>query len=205
VKDTKLIIQAHAHTDHMEGLARFKELTGAKVLVMSGDVDVVADGGKSDFRSDGRQLWKPVKTDQILQDGENVRLGGVTMVAHRTAGHTKGCTTWSTVVEENGQKYNVAFICSLSLNNRVPLVGNKQYPTIAEDYKESFSFLKNFPADVFLVSHTHWFNFDEKLKRMEQGSRTNPFIDPEGYRAYLALKEKEFLAQLEKDQASAPR
>jgi metallo-beta-lactamase class B len=205
VKDTKLIIQAHAHTDHMEGLARFKELTGAKVLVMLGDVDVVADGGKSDFRSDGRQLWKPVKTDQILHDGENVRLGGVTMVAHRTAGHTKGCTTWSTVVEENGQKYNVAFICSLSLNNRVPLVGNKQYPTIAEDYKKSFSFLKNFPSDVFLVSHTHWFNFDEKLKRMEQGSRTNPFIDREGYRAYLVLKEKEFLAQLEKEQASAPR
>jgi metallo-beta-lactamase class B len=205
VKDTKIVIQAHAHTDHMEGLARFKELTGAKVLVMSGDVDVVADGGKSDFRSDGRQLWKPVKADQILQDGENVRLGGVTMVAHKTAGHTRGCTTWSTVVEENGQKYNVVFICSLSLNNRVPLVGNKQYPTIADDYKKSFSFLKNFPADIFLVSHTHWFNMDEKIKRMEQGSRTNPFIDREGYRAYLADKEKEFLAQLEKEQASAPR
>ena len=205
VKDTKLIIQAHAHTDHIEGLARFKELTGAKVLVMSGDVDVVADGGKSDFRSDGRQLWKPVKADQVLQDGENVRLGGVTMVAHRTAGHTKGCTTWSTVVEENGQKYNVVFICSLSLNNRVPLVGNKQYPTIADDYKKSFSFFKNFQADIFLVSHTHWFNMDEKIKRMEQGSRTNPFIDREGYRAYLAEKEKEFLAQLQKDQASAPR
>jgi metallo-beta-lactamase class B len=205
VKDTKLIIQAHAHTDHIEGLARFKELTGAKVLVMSEDVEVVADGGKSDFRSDGRQLWKPVKADQILRDGENVRLGGVTMVAHRTAGHTKGCTTWSTVVEENGQKYNVVLICSLSLNNRVPLVANKKYPTIAEDYKKSFSFFKNFPADVFLVSHTHWFNMDEKIKRMEQGSPTNPFIDREGYRAYLGDKEKEFLAQLQKDQASVPR
>ena len=169
VKDTKIIIQAHAHTDHVEGLARFKELTGAKVLVMPGDAEVIADGGKSDFRSDGRQLWKPVQADQVLQDGENVQLGGVTMVAHRTAGHTKGCTTWSTVVEENGQKYNVVFICSLSLNNRVSLVGNKKYPTIAEDYKKSFSLLKNLPSDVFLVSHTHWYNMDEKLKRMEQG------------------------------------
>jgi metallo-beta-lactamase class B len=91
------------------------------------------------------------------------------------------------------------------LNNRVPLVGNKLYPTIAEDYKKSFASFKNFQADVFLVSHTHWFNMDEKLKRMEQGSRTNPFIDREGYRAYLADKEKEFLAQLQKEQASAPR
>ena len=78
-------------------------------------------------------------------------------------------------------------------------------PTIAEDYKKSFSLLKNLPSDVFLVSHTHWFNMEEKLKRMEQKPPTNPFIDREGYRAYLAEREKEFLAQLHKDQASAPR
>ena len=77
--------------------------------------------------------------------------------------------------------------------------------TFAEDYKKSFSLLKNLPADVFLVSHTHCFNMDQKIERMEEGSPTNPFIDREGYRAYLADKEKEFLAQLQKDQASSPR
>jgi metallo-beta-lactamase class B len=201
VKDTKFILQAHAHTDHVEGLARLKELTGAKILVMSGDEEVIADGGKSDFRSDGRQLWKPVRADRILQDKENVRLGGVTMVAHRTAGHTKGCTSWTTTVDESGRKHNVVFICSLSLNDRVPLVGNKKYPAIADDYKKSFSFFKNLSSDVFLVSHTRWFNMDEKLKRMAQGSSTNPFIDPEGYRAYIAEREQAFVTQLQKDQA----
>jgi metallo-beta-lactamase class B len=205
VKNTKIIIQAHAHSDHIEGLARLKELTGAKVLIMSEDADVVADGGKTDFRSDGRQLWKPVRADQILHDGEKVQLGGVTMVAHKTAGHTKGCTTWSTVAEENGRKYNVVFICSLSLNDKVPLVANSKYPAIAEDYKKSFSSLKNLPCDVFLVSHTHWFNFDEKLKRMQQGAATNPFIDPQGYKTYLAEREQAFLTQLQKDQAAASR
>ena len=200
VKDTKIIIQAHAHSDHIEGLARLKEMTGAKVLVMAGDADVVADGGKTDFRSDGRQLWKPVRADQILRDGEKVELGGVTMVAHLTPGHTKGCTTWSTVAEENGRKYNVVFICSMSLNDKVPLVRNPKYPTIAEDYKKSFSFLKSFPCDVFLVSHTRWFNFDEKLKRLQSGASANPFIDPQGYKAYLAEREQTFLAQLQKEQ-----
>jgi metallo-beta-lactamase class B len=202
VKDTKLIIQAHAHSDHIEGLARLKELTGAKVLVMSEDADVVADGGKTDFRSDGRELWKPVRPDQILHDGEKVQLGDVTMVAHKTAGHTKGCTTWSTVAEENGRKYNVLFICSMNLNNGVSLVGNKKYPAIAEDYKKSFSLLKTLPCDVFLVSHTPWFNFDEKLKRMQQGAATNPFIDPQGFKAYVAEREQVFLTQLQKEQAA---
>jgi metallo-beta-lactamase class B len=205
VKDTKIILQAHAHSDHIEGLARLKELTGAKVLVMAPDVDVVADGGKTDFRSDGRQLWKPVKADQVLHDGEKVELGGVTMVAHLTPGHTKGCTTWSTVAEENGRKQNVVFICSMSLNDKVSLVGNTKYPTIAEDYKKSFSLLKSLPCDVFLVSHTRWFNFDDKLKRLRQGGTSNPFIDPQGYKAYLTEREQIVLAQLQKDQASGSR
>ena len=203
VKDTKIIIQAHAHGDHMEGLARLKELTGGKVLVMAEDAEVVADGGKSDFRSDGKQQWKPVRPDQLLHDGERVQLGGVTMVALKTAGHTKGCTTWGTIAEENGRKYNVLFICSLNLNEKVPLVGNKKYPAIAEDYKKSFSLLKTLPCDVFLVSHTPWFHFDEKLKRMQQGAATNPFIDPQGYKAYLQEREQTFLTQLQKEQTAA--
>ena len=95
------------------------------------------------------------------------------------------------------------FICSLSLNDKVPLVANSKYPAIAEDYKKSFSSLKNLPCDVFLVSHTHWFNFDEKLKRMQQGAATNPFIDPQGYKTYLAEREQAFLTQLQKDQAAS--
>ena len=186
LKDIKYIIQAHAHTDHMEGLARFKELTGAKVLVMAPDVPVVADGGRSDFRSDGRELWKPVRADQTLRDGEQVRVGNATMVAHLAAGHTKGCTTWTTVAEENGRKYNVIFVCSVRLNGaNVPLVGNTKYPTIAEDYANSFKTLKSLPVDVFLASHGSMFVLSEKIKRMEQGG-ANPFMAPQDFRAFLA-------------------
>ncbi|MBI3933993.1 MAG: subclass B3 metallo-beta-lactamase [Acidobacteria bacterium] len=204
VTDIKYIIQAHAHGDHIEGLAAMKELTGAKVLVMPGDADSLADGGRSDVRNDGRQLWKPVRADQILRDGEEVKLGGNTMVAHLTAGHTKGCTTWTTVAEENGRKYNVIFVCSVNVNAAVPLIGNAKYPNIVEDYKKSFALLKSLPVDVFLVSHGSWFKLLDKIKRMEQGAGQNPFIDPEGYRAYVAEREKTFLTQLQKEQSGAP-
>lgn len=204
LKDVKIIIQAHAHVDHVEGLAAFKKLTGAKVLVMGQDAEVLADGGKTDFRGDGRVYWTPVRADKILHDGEAVRLGGVTMEAHLTAGHSKGCTTWSTVAEENGRKYNVVFVCSMRMNTEIPLVGNTKYPTIADDFANAFQTLKNLPCDVFLVSHGNMFNMEEKIKRLEQDAGTNPFIDPEGYRLFIAKYEKAFLDQLQKERAGGP-
>lgn len=204
MKDIKIIIQAHAHVDHVEGLAAFKKLTGAKVLVMGQDAEVLADGGKTDFRGDGRVAWPPVRADNILHDREKVQLGGVTMVAHLTAGHSKGCTTWSTVAEENGRKYNVVFICSMRMNTGIPLVGNTKYPTIADDFAKSFQTLKNLACDVFLVSHGNMFNMAEKIKRREQGAGTNPFLDPKGYRLFIAKYEQAFFDQLEKERAGGP-
>jgi metallo-beta-lactamase class B len=196
VRDIKILLNAHAHADHVEGLAAMKKLTGAKVLVMDGDAPVLADGGVSDFRSDGRRLWTPVRADQILHDGEQVRLGKVTMVAHRTAGHTKGCTTWTTVAEEDGRKYNIVFVCSLGLNRGVPLISNEKYPAIAEEYYKSFQLLKSLPCDVFLASHAAFFGLSEKLKLREQGKSPNPFIDPQGYRSYIEGAYKAYQEQL---------
>ena len=179
-------------------------MTGAKVLVMEGDAEVIADGGKSDFRGNGKQQWSPVRADQILHDKQAVRLGGVNMVAHLTPGHTKGCTTWSMVTEENGRKYDVVFVCSTGLNPGVPLIGNTKYPTIAEDYTRSFQVLKGLPCDVFFVSHSAMFRLEEKLKRLEQGSEPNPFIDPEGYQAFIRTYEGYFQEELKKQQSGAP-
>jgi len=200
LSDIKIIIPTHAHADHVGGLAEFKELTGAKVMVMDRDAATVASG---DPREDGTTRWKPVAIDHELTDGEQVRLGGVTLTAHLTAGHTRGCNSMSTVAEENGRNYNVVIICSIRLGTGVPLIGNQNYPTIAEDIASGLKKLKSLPADVWLVSHSYMFGMDEKLQRMEQGE-SNPFIDPEGYQAYVAEIETTFLEQLEKERAGGP-
>jgi len=200
VKDIKIILPTHAHSDHVGGLAEFKELTGAKVMIMAADAETVADGGKGETR-DGKPQWKPVAVDHPLHDGEKVDLGGVTMVAHLTAGHTKGCTSWSTVAEENGRKYNVVFVCSIRMTG-VPLIGNTKYPNVADDHANGLKTLKSLPVDVWLVSHSYMFGMDEKIKRM--GSGPNPFIDPDGYRAYLAENEKALQDQLQQERAGGP-
>jgi metallo-beta-lactamase class B len=199
VEDIKILLQAHAHVDHVGGLADLKQLTGAQVYVMAEDAEVLADGGVSDFRSDGRQLWKPVQADVILRDGDQVSLGGTTMVAHLTAGHTKGCTTWSTQVEEGGRSYNVVLVCSNRVNANVPMLNNPKYPGMAEAFASGFEKLKGLPCDVFLASHAFMFNMEEKRKRKEAGAETNPFIDPEGYRTYIADFEYDFRYRLQQE------
>jgi metallo-beta-lactamase class B len=196
--DIKLILNTHAHSDHVGGHAQFKEWTRAKVLTSKADAPVIADGGRSDFRNDGRELWKPLTVDGIIDHGDEVRLGGVTLVAHMTPGHTKGNTTWTTTVEEGGRRYNVVFVGSMGLN-RAPLVGNTKYPQIAEDYARAFDVLKKLPCDVFLPFHADHYNLVEKKRRLDAGVTPNPFIDPDGFRAYLAKNEALFRAQLEKE------
>ena len=137
--DIKLILNTHAHSDHVGGHAQFKEWTGAKILTSQADAPVLADGGRSDFRGDGRELWKPVTADGIVGHGQQVTLGGVTLVAHMTPGHTKGNTTWTTTVDEGGRKHNVVFVGSMGLN-RAPLLNNAKYlrwPTITAKRSKS--------------------------------------------------------------------
>jgi metallo-beta-lactamase class B len=201
VKDIKIILTTHPHAEHVGGFAMFKELTGAKVMVPALDAAVLADGGRSDFREDGSEKFKPVKPDRSVGDGEKVELGGMTLVAHMTPGHTKGCTAWTTVVEDSGHKYNVVIVCPAAVaGDRAPLVNNAKYPNIAEDFAKAFSVFRILPCDVFLGMRTAVFKMDEKEKRLEQGEKPNPFIDPKGYQEYIVEYERRYLDQLAKDQ-----
>ncbi len=199
LKDIKTIMTTHAHGPHMGGFAIFKEITGAKIIAPAGDAYLLTDGGQSDFDA-GREIFTPVKPDRVVSDGDKVSLGGVTLVAHLTPGHTKGCMTWTTVVEDSGKKYNVVIACPPAVGgDTVPLVGNAKYPNIAEDYAKAFSVLKSLPCDVFLTTRSAIFKREEKQKRLEAGEQPNPFIDPKGYQEYIADAEKRYLDKLAQD------
>src|SRR5580765_746351 len=105
--DIKILLISHAHWDHDAGSALVKELTGAKYLVMDADVETVESGGKTDFHygNDPEMLYRPTKGDRVLHDGDVVNLGGSTLTAHLTPGHTKGCTTWTMKLQEGSKTY----------------------------------------------------------------------------------------------------
>jgi len=193
--DIKIILGSHAHGDHMEGDAMVKELTGARVMAIEQDVPAlkrITPGGK------------PHPIDHVLHDGEEVKLGGSTLAAHLTPGHTKGCTTWSMKATEAGKTYDVVIVCSVGWNPGYILVNNKDYPQISDDYVRSFATLRKLPCDIFLAAHGGFYDLAGKYAKLGQGG-PNPFLDHAGYLAYIDQKEKSFYAELARQKTQQER
>jgi len=200
-QDVKILLTSHAHSDHVAGNALVKRLAGARVLVMKGDENLVRTGGKGDFQYES--VWEPCPVDEVLRDGQEVKLGDTVLVAHRTPGHTKGCTTWTLRVSEGGKLHQVVIIGSPNVNPGYRLVGNSKYPTISDDFASTFQILKSLPCDVFLGAHGNYYGMQEKYARLQKGTSGNPFIDPQGYQQYVAFKEKAFRDELARQEKVA--
>lgn len=197
--DTKILLISHAHWDHDAGSAAIKKLTGAKYMVMDADVPVVESGGVTDFqygKTPGSQ-YPPAKVDRVLHDGDQVKLGNAILTAHKTPGHTRGCTTWTMKATDAGKTYDVVIVGSPNVNAGYKLVNNALYPQIAQDYETMFRVLKSLPCDIFLGAHGDYYGMLAKYARLQPGA-ANPFIDPEGYKKYVAEKEQAFRDELKK-------
>lgn len=194
--DVKFIINSHAHYDHAGGIAELKRRTNAKLVVSRGDAKLMARGGTDDPNFGDRFPFEPAVADSTFTDGWKLKLGGTSLTANVTSGHTKGCTTWTTVVKEGTAKLNTVFVCSTSAPG-YKLVANEKYPEIAADYETTFRRMKAMKIDIFLSSHASAFNIAEKAAEAKRGGRVNPFIDPAGYKAYLESTEASFKKTLE--------
>lgn len=197
--DIKILLISHGHFDHCAGSALIRKMTGAKYLVMDTDVPVVESGGHSDFQfGNSKSSWfPPTHVDRQLHDGDTVWLGGTVLTAHKTAGHTKGTTTWTFDETEDGKSLHVVIVGSPNVNPGYKLVGNKEYPQIADDYRHEFQVLNSLPCDIFLGAHGAYFDMKAKYERWKAGNR-GAFIDPEGYKAYIADRQHAFETELQR-------
>ncbi|OHB65358.1 MAG: hypothetical protein A2Y77_07015 [Planctomycetes bacterium RBG_13_62_9] len=202
LSDIKVLLNTHAHIDHAGGLAELKELTGAKLMAMDDDVPQLRAGGKGDYAYGDSIPFPVVTLDRILHDGDKVALGDVEMVAHKTPGHTRGCTTWTMKVRDGEKTCDVVFIGSPTLNPNTRLSGNEKYPNVVADYRKGFEVLKALKCDIFLGAHGSYFDMADKIKRREADPTVNPFIDPTGYRKFIEVHEQRFLDQLKSEAAT---
>ena len=192
--DIKIILGSHAHPDHQQADAMLKELAGgATVMAMEQDIPAL--------KAMNAPSGKAYSADRVLKDGEQVSLGGTTLTAHLTPGHTRGCTTWTTRIADGGRTYNVLIACG-GLQENARLVNNKNYPEIAEDFARSIKTFKSLPVDVFLGAHSWFFDLAGKHKRL--GSATNPYIDPAGYKAWVDNMERSYNATLAEQKKAPP-
>jgi metallo-beta-lactamase class B len=197
--DTKILLISHAHWDHDAGSADVIRQTGAKYMVMEGDVANVESGGATDFAYPDKH-YPAAKVNRVLHDGDEVRLGDAVLVAHKTPGHTQGCTTWTMRVNDGGKTLDVVIVGSWNVNGPFRLVDKPgkpaSYPGMAADYKKTFEILKSLPCDVFLGAHGAYFGMLGKLERIQAGAKENVWVDPAGYQAAVAEKQRSFEAEL---------
>ena len=200
LNDVKILLNGQAHFDHVAGLRALQKATGAAVWSSEREVVVLESGGAKDTRFGKEFRYPPVHVDHVVRDGEEVKLGGVTLVAHLTPGHSIGCTTWTMKVTGAGKQYDVVFVGGTGINPGVRLVKNPTWPGIAADFEKTFQTLRSLHCDVFLGAHGSYYGMLEKVKR--RNGPVNPFIDPEGYRRFVDRSEKIFQAQLAAEKAA---
>jgi metallo-beta-lactamase class B len=199
--DVKILLSSHAHFDHAGGLAELKAVTGAKFAAMDREAPLLARGGKGDFLFGDRYPFPPIRADRILHDGDTVTLGGTTLTAHLTPGHTMGNTAWTMKAKEGDRVYDVVFAPSATVLEGVKLTNNAKYPEIAEDYAKTFRVLKSLPCDVFLGSHASFYDGLAKADRLRKGAKENPFVDPQGYKDYVSGMETKYQERLRAERA----
>ena len=183
--DIKYIIGNHAHSDHMEGDGLAKELSGAQVAVMAEDIPMLKElkpGGKE----------HPV--DKVLHDGDTLTLGGTTLTAHLTAGHTHGCTTLTMIAKEGGKTYDVVFHCSLRISSSD--ASKPVPPNLIAEFNRTIPIVRALPCDVPLGDHPTQYNLQEKFARITPKG-ANPFIDPAGCNVETDIEEVMFKAVIQ--------
>jgi metallo-beta-lactamase class B len=211
IKDVKVLLNSHAHFDHAGGLAKLKRDSGAELVASAADRPILERGhitfGPSAAPEDD---FPRVKVDRAITDGDTVMLGGVTLTAHITPGHTPGCTNWTMPIVDGRDNHEVIFFCSMTVAGN-PLVNNKAYPAIAADYKASFAALKKIDADIFLAPHGDQMNLEKKVATLNDiaAKKTinapNPFVDKAEFHRLVDSQERQFDAALAREEAAAAK
>ena len=205
ISDTKILTATHGHYDHVFGLAALKRMTGAQVIVSERDRELLETGGRADFHFGqvASAKFEPVKVDRTFKDGGKIALGGVELTARLHPGHTKGATSFTLMVQENGRTYSVLIANMPTINPGVNLSNTLAYPEIAQDYARTIAAQKEMKIDVWLASHASQFHLHEKYKSGDP-YRPDRFVDPKGFLDAVRGLEKAYRYELAIEKEGQP-
>ena len=201
VTDIKYLVNTHAHIDHTGGLAEMKQASGAQMIAGEADKPLLEGGYYPGAQEDAALAFPPVKVDRTVREGDTVSVGGVTLTARETPGHSPGCTSWEFAVKDGDATRSVLIFCSgtVALNR---LVTNPTYSGIVSDYRKTFARAKDMKVDVLLAPHPEMYRMQDKRAMLSDGA-PNPFVNPGEFNAYAATLEKAFDDALAKQTADA--
>ena len=195
IKDVKVLLNSEPHADHAGGLAVLQQASGAKLWASEASADALTSGGDDpDLVLPVRTLvwlgvigrYPPPRVDHRFKDGETIRVGPIALTAHITAGHTRGCTSWSFPVRDGDRVLNVVSVCDTGV------LATSRYPEQAADRERSLRVLRSLPADIWVTNHARaWGRYRKFVASTTATRAADPFIDPDGYRAFIDAAETE--------------
>jgi len=194
IKDVRVLVNSEPHPDHAGGLAALQQASGAELWASAESAGAIASGGDDpDLRQPFRALirigllsYPPARVDHRFADGDTIRLGPIALTAHITAGHTRGCTSWSFPVRDGDRVLNVVSVCDPGV------LAALQYPEQAADRERSLRMLRSLPIDIWVTNHARsWGRYRKFVARATAGNPVDPFIDPGGYREFIDAAEAE--------------
>ena len=195
IKDVRVLLNSEPHPDHGGGLTVLQQASGAQLWASDASADSLASGGDDpDMVLPLRALvwigvlgYSAARVDHRFKDGDTIRVGPIALTAHVTGGHTRGCTSWSFPVRDGDRVLNVVSACDLGRS------AASQYPEQKADLEHSFTVLRSLPVDIWVTCHARWWGRYRKFVASATAKDpVEPFIDPQGYRAFIDAAEAEF-------------
>lgn len=196
-----MLLNTHAHIDHTGGFAELKKATGAQLVTGEKDKPLMEGGYYPGAQAEAALAFPPARVDRTVRNGEVGALGAIRLSAHATPGHSPGCATWTTNVQEGGREHGVIFFCSgtVAVNRLAP---DPTYSGIVEDYERTFATAPGISGDVLLAPHPEMYGMAAKRVKIARGA-PNPFVVPGEFQAYLATLKSQFEASLAKQRGAA--
>jgi len=194
IKDVKVLLNSEPHPDHAGGLGVLRQASGAELWASEASATTLSSGGDDPdailplrvLARIGVVGYPAMRVDHRFKDGDVIRLGPLALTAHVTGGHTRGCTSWSFQVRDGDRLLNVVSACDLGR------LAFSRYPEQDADLERSFAVLRGLPADIWVTCHARWWGRYRKFVASTSAKDpVEPFIDPEGYKAYIDAAEAE--------------
>ncbi len=164
--DIKVMLISHAHYDHMETMEVMRRMTGATVAALEAEVPSLVSG--HDLGSNETWGHEPVQVGRVLRSGDDIVLGGSTVKAIWTPGHTLGAAAYFITTEENGRTYQIVYGGPPG-----PIVGDPRYDTRPEDAFNSYKALRAMNPDILISGHPQNL-FKGKLDALLANTRPSP-------------------------------
>jgi metallo-beta-lactamase class B len=179
--DVRYLLHSHEHHDHVGGMARLQQLTGATLVASRAAARVFATGtaGSEDPQAGALRPFPAAQVGRVIEDGGTVRLSDIQLTAHATPGHTPGALTWSWESCDGGVCRAMVFADSLSAASRDGFKFSDR-PALVAELRASIARLAGLRCEILLTPHPGASGLPTRF------AAARPWLDADACKAHAA-------------------